>query len=120
MSYSSRNASACVIGLAFVSVFGKPAHASDATPAQVTSVATDLSAATGYIFQTAGTRSTRPACATDVSWAIITPTTDKAKAMHAAILTASASKQQVYVAGNGSCDTANPNRKSVAYITLLP
>ncbi|CCW17473.1 hypothetical protein EBBID32_18130 [Sphingobium indicum BiD32] len=40
--------------------------------------------------------------------------------MYAAILTAAASKQLVFVAGNGTCDTTNSNRESVSYITVTP
>jgi hypothetical protein len=70
-----------------------------------------------YAFYLNGSRTTPPACATDTAWVITTPGGDNAKAMFAAILTASVIGRTVNVAGTGTCPSVAPTRDSVSYIS---
>jgi subtilisin family serine protease len=68
------------------------------------------------VFSVNGTRTTKPACATDDFWAIANPTTDSAKAMYATILTAQIAGRQVNVVGTGACNSVQTTRENVSFV----
>lgn len=71
----------------------------------------------GFGFSAVGTRTTKPACATDDLWIIPYPTTDTSKAIYAEALSALLTGRTVYIAGTGTC-TAQPTREDVAYLNV--
>jgi hypothetical protein len=95
------------------------APASTQTGGKVTIIAVDNYGGPAAFQVTGGSRTTKPACATDDLWTIVNPATDNAKMLYAAILTAYSLGKQVTVVGTGACDPANPVRETVAYINAL-
>lgn len=73
-----------------------------------------------YVFTATGTRTSKPACATDDYWAISNPASDNAKAMLATILTASALGRELWIVGTGTCDPVHTTRERVGYIIMKP
>lgn len=71
-----------------------------------------------YSFALIGTRSTKPACATDDAWAIIGPTTDSSKSMLSGVLTVYGTGKTMQVVGTGTCDATSPTREKVLYILI--
>jgi hypothetical protein len=68
------------------------------------------------VFSVNGSRTTKPACATDDFWAIANPTSDSAKVMYATILTAQIAGRTVQVVGAGTCNSVQPTRENVSYV----
>jgi hypothetical protein len=95
-----------------------PVSASVSSGGQITYVSVDQSASNGYIFIVSGPRSTKPACATEDGWVIVSPASDKGKAIYATILTANAADQTVTVTGTNACDTIFTTREVVSFISV--
>jgi hypothetical protein len=72
-----------------------------------------------YAFVMIGTRTAKPACATDDAWSIASPTTDGSKALLAGVMTALIGKRTISVIGAGTCDPAQPAREMVQYIMFF-
>ncbi|PZU62756.1 MULTISPECIES: hypothetical protein [Sphingobium] len=72
-----------------------------------------------YAVLMAGSRTTKPSCATDDAWAIINPASDGAKVLISGVMTAKAMGRVIQVRGSGVCDPTAPNRERVGYI-LFP
>jgi hypothetical protein len=85
---------------------------------QVKQVALFSDATPNGVFMTNGSRTAKPACATDDLWVVPSPTTDNAKALISGLLSAYLSGKTVYVVGTGSCDVNQTNREDIAYILL--
>lgn len=72
-----------------------------------------------YAVLMTGSRTAKPACATDDAWAIINPASDGAKVLISGVMTAKAMERIIQVRGSGTCDATAPNRERVGYI-LFP
>ena len=64
-----------------------------------------------------GSRTSVPACATDVAWSLDGSTSNGAQ-LSAAIMTAKATRQSISVTGTGTCDPSFPTREMVAWISF--
>ena len=93
-----------------MSAFAAPAYAGDQT-GKVVLIGGDPG--NPFVFTVAGTRTSRPACATDDSWAIPSAPADNANGMLSLVITAFASNKTIIVHGNGGGDTMFPNRELV-------
>lgn len=95
-------------------VFALPVEASE----QTGKVTMTTSAVGGvYAFHASGTRSAKPACATDALWAIPSLSSDGFKAIFAQVVSALLSDKNVSVTGAGTCVTYS-NREDVAWVNL--
>ncbi|SDD73466.1 hypothetical protein SAMN05444678_12062 [Sphingomonas sp. YR710] len=90
-----------------------PAAASDQA-GKITTIGGD-SFGGPFVFYMAGSRTAKPACATDDAWAIPSPTTDNAKGLLSIAITAYAAGKTLSVHGQGSCGADAPTRETVAY-----
>lgn len=97
-------------------VFSLPAAASDQA-GKVTDVYVSASAEASA-YRVSGTRTTRPACATDDVWALENPNGDNGKALLSALLTAYSIGRNVEIHGTGTCNAVVPTRENIAYIRL--
>lgn len=104
-------------GMAMLGSIAAPLQASEQT-----GTVTQVSSAPGNGasgFGLAGTRTTKPSCATDNLWMIPTPAGDGSKATFAQVLSALMSGKTVQVVGTGACSTVS-SREDVAYINSFP
>lgn len=104
-------ASLCAV--AFIST--APASASDQT-GPVNWVGLDNTSP--YAFTLTGSRTAKPACATDDAWVIVGPSTDQAKAMLAGVLSAYGTGRTIQATGTGTCDATAPTREKILFIIL--
>ncbi len=78
--------------------------------------AAESNSAAPYTVLMAGSRSSKPSCATDDAWAIVNPTSDGSKVLIAGVMTAKAGGRTLAVRGSGVCDATAPTREKVGYI----
>lgn len=71
-----------------------------------------------FVFIVSGTRTSRPACATDDAWAIPNPASDNAKGLLSLVMSAHAANKTINVHGNGLCNANFPNREEVAWLNI--
>lgn len=106
-----------LLSVAFVGLmcFMLPAaSASEQPSARITNISIDTGGP--YLFLATGSRTTKPACATDNYWAIPNPTSDNSKAILALLINARTNGISVMIVGMGICDTGHTTRERVAYI----
>jgi hypothetical protein len=99
----------------FTMAFATPALAGDQT-GNVVLVGGDNG--NPFVFTVSGTRTSRPACATDDSWVIPSQPSDNAKGLLSLVITALASHKTIIVHGNGGCDAIFANREEVASLWI--
>lgn len=85
---------------------------------QVQQVAISAGGAPNGITMNGGTRTAKPACATDDLWDIPSPTSDSAKAVLSGLLSAYLSGKTVTVVGTGTCNAQQTSREDINYILL--
>lgn len=71
-----------------------------------------------FVFRLNGTRTSRPACATDDNYVIPTGVPENARGLLSLILTALGAGKTVNLHGTGVCSTLWPNREEVAWLWI--
>ncbi|WCM25166.1 hypothetical protein NDN01_13895 [Sphingomonas sp. QA11] len=72
----------------------------------------------GSAFMMAGTRTGKPACATEDLWAMELPNGDAGKALLSALLTAYSAGRNLIIYGTGTCNSVISTRENISYIRL--
>lgn len=72
----------------------------------------------GSAFQASGTRTAKPACATENLWSLENPSSDSGKALLAALLTAYSTGRDIEIHGTGTCNSMIPTRENISYIRM--
>ncbi len=99
----------------FTMAFATPALAGDQS-GNVVNIGGD--GGNPFVFTVSGTRTSRPACATDNSWAIPSQPTANAQGLLSLVMTAFSAGKTIIVHGNGGCDAIFTNREEVASLWI--